>query len=526
MGNSVVFIAYEERENLGVRYMVSVLSGAGYQVEVIDFRKSRPVILQVLQKQQPLLVGFSVVFEDHIYDFRDLAKYLRDQGIGHHFCAGGQFASLRPEVLFEIIPWLDSIVRFEGEHTILDLVNAIHSDTDWKEVTGISYMQNGTAIHNPLRPLEKDLDQFPFPQRPEASEYLLGKKYATLIAGRGCIYNCIFCNCREFYRLPPGPIKRIRDPARVAEEIEILQHEKDCSVFLFQDDDFPVSIGGKSSWIEQFCKNLADKHLSGKILWKINCRTDEVEAEVFEFMKHHGLFRVFLGFEEGTDSGLEWMNKKLTVSDHIRAVDILKDLGIGIEFGFMLFHPRTTYDSLRKNLRFLENISADGYMPVTFNKMLPYFETRIEKELKRTGRLKGNPGSLDYDLEPRSLNDLQAFVFDSFQHWLNPSHGLASMAKWAEICLSVFEYYFGTRKATKYLSGELVMLVADANRYMIHMLRTLSPLFERSDFSPVHSDELQQYSEEISKTQLDLNKHIQKIIGNTELLYLSRQLLT
>lgn len=525
MGKSVVFIANEERENLGVRYMFSVLSGAGYQIKVIDFRKPRSVILEVLQRQQPLLTGFSLIFENHIYDFRDLVVFLRDQGIGHHFCAGGHFASLRPEMLFEIIPWLDSIVRFEGERTILDLVNKIHSGTGWKKVTGISYMQNGTMIHNPLRPLEKDLDQFPFPDRSKMPEYVFGKKYATLIAGRGCIYNCIFCNCREFYRLPPGPIKRIRDPAWVAEEIEFLHHEKDCSVFLFQDDDFPVSIGGKSTWIEKFCKNLADKNLPGKIMWKINCRTDEVEAGVFEFMKHHGLFRVFLGFEEGTDPGLEWMNKKLTVSDHIRAVDILKGLGIGIEFGFMLFHPRTTYDSLRKNLRFLENICSDGYLPVTFNKMLPYFETRIEKEMKIAGRLKGVPGSLDYDLLPRSLNDFQTFVFDSFQHWLNPAHGLASMAKWAEIHLSVFEYYFGTRKATEYLSSELAVLVADANRYMINMLRKLSVLFERSDLSPVHPDELIPYREDIAETQLDLRQRLQEIIGNTELLYLSRQLL-
>ncbi len=98
-------------------------------------------------------------------------------------------------------------------------------------------------------------------------------------------------------------------------------------------------------------------------------------------MKHHGLFSVFLGLEDGTDSGLLRMNKRLKVSDHLSAVHILKNLGIGLDFGFMLFQPATTFTSFRENLKFLGFICDDGYMPVTFLKMLPYMETKIKNEL-------------------------------------------------------------------------------------------------------------------------------------------------
>ncbi|MDZ7634714.1 MAG: hypothetical protein U5L72_09970 [Bacteroidales bacterium] len=41
-----------------------------------------------------------------------------------------------------------------------------------------------------------------------------------------------------------------------------------------------------------------------KILWKINCRPDEIDAESFAMMKQHGLFLAFIGLEDGTDDGL------------------------------------------------------------------------------------------------------------------------------------------------------------------------------------------------------------------------------
>jgi len=125
-GNSVVLIAFEERENLGVRYMAAVLSEAGHQACIIDFRREKEDILEELISRDSILVGFSIIFEEHIYNFRDLIAFLRDNGIDSHFTAGGHYASLEPAALYETIPSLDSIVRFEGEHTLLDLVNHLH----------------------------------------------------------------------------------------------------------------------------------------------------------------------------------------------------------------------------------------------------------------------------------------------------------------------------------------------------------------------------------------------------------------
>ena len=244
--NSVVFVAFEQRENLGIRYMHAILSEAGYDVHIIDFRKEKSEILRELQILDPLAVGFSVIFENHLYEFQKLMEYLRDSGIKCHFTAGGHFASLRPVELFTLFSSVDSIVRFEGEHTILVLMNRLQQQKEWSGIHGISFLKEGEVVHTPLRALEPDLDSFPFPFRSGLKEFALGKKYATLIAGRGCVYHCAFCDIREFYGQPPGPVKRIRKPEMVVKEMEHLYKEHDCSVFLFQDDDFPVAVSRNS----------------------------------------------------------------------------------------------------------------------------------------------------------------------------------------------------------------------------------------------------------------------------------------
>ncbi len=238
--NPVVIVAIEEEDNLGVRYIASVLIKAGYVVKILDFQLANWKIYNKIIEFDSLIIGFSIIFQSHIHKFADLIKFLRSKGISCHFTAGGQYPSLRPKELFELIPDLNSIVLFEGEYTFLELVKSIYNNNKWKKLNGICYKENGSIVTNPLRGLEKDLDKFPIPFRPGLMTYALGKKYATLIAGRGCYHNCTFCNTRSFYSKPPGPVKRIRKPELVVREMKLLYKKFGCTIFIFQDDDFPV----------------------------------------------------------------------------------------------------------------------------------------------------------------------------------------------------------------------------------------------------------------------------------------------
>ena len=513
----VVFIAFTEHDNLGIGYMTAVLKEAGYSTGIVDFRKDKKEILEELANSRPLVVGFSVIFENHIYEFEKLILFLRKNGIDCHFTAGGHFASLRPEELFRLAPSLDSIVRFEGEYTLLQMAGCLKAGTHWKAIQGISYPDKGNMIHNPLRELERDLDQFPFPVRSTPKKYAQRKKQATLVAGRGCVYQCTFCDIREFYSQPPGSVKRVRNPVKVVAEMVQLHEENEVSIFLFQDDDFPVKSRSHPDWIIQFCTSLSDTYLAGKIMWKINCRPDEIDRESFELMRQHGLFRVYLGIEDGTDSGLKAMNKKLNAADHLEGIKILKELGILIDYGFMLFQPETSYQSLNENLNFLESICKDGYMPAKFLKMMPYLETEIEKTLRKQGRLKGIPGFLDYDFRDESMNDFYKFVMSCFRHWLNSGEGFSNMASWAANYLAVYYYFNHAHPGINKCRNELRQVISQANIFLITTMKHLSAKFQSGQYDLDDDPELLELKENIEVKHLDYLEQMKAMITKTEL---------
>jgi len=478
----VFLVAFGEEENLGVGYLMSVLNEAGISTRMIDFRYDNVEILASIRRHDPIVIGFSLIFEVYIEEFTQLIRYLRKSGINCHFTAGGYYASLHPDDLLRMIPELDSIIRFEGEYTLLELVDCLRTNTDWRRVKSLAYSENGGVIRTHLRKLEKDLDRFPFPYRRPLREYASGRLYSTLIAGRGCIYNCSFCNTREFYSQAGGPLKRIRRPESVVNEMHRLNTEKRCSVFLFQDDDSPVRTEGGNVWMRSFCLELERRGLLNKVIWKINCRPDEIDADTFSLMKNHGLFLVFIGLEDGTDEGLTKLNKRMTVASSLQGISILRQLNIDFDYGMMLFQPETDFSSLRENLKFIQSICSDGHIPLTFLKLLPYFDTQVEKELREAGRLMGQPGGLDYNFRSESLDACWSAVSECFAQWLWGRQGVVNLAKWVRNCLAVSDFFGNHKAAIDEYREEYRDTVTRSNLYLGETLTEFFDYYESGDY--------------------------------------------
>jgi anaerobic magnesium-protoporphyrin IX monomethyl ester cyclase len=469
-------------ENHGIGYMRSFLLQAGFRTRVLDLQKGKRHILRIIREIEPEIIGFSVIFQSHITELIELAAYLRKEGIKCHFTAGGHYASLRYNELFKSFPYLDSIVRFEGEYTILDLVKKVRSKNNWRGIDGLVHKRDGQIIVNRPRPAEKDLDRLPFPVRRPLRRFAFNLRFATIIAGRGCVHNCTFCNTQEYYHQMMGPKKRMRDPQMVVREMEYLHKKRNCSIFLFDDDDFPVSLGKGTGWITRFCKNLADAELDKKILWKINCRPDEVDEHNFRLMKKHGLFHVFIGIEDGTDAGLKRLNKHITSLHNLASINTIKKLKIGLDFGFMLFQPWTTFESLKENLYFLMKVCSDGYTSVSFNKLLPLYATKVESELLKDGRLKMTDGRIDYEFLQESMNYYYTFVMTCFHEWLTDKYGVVNVSKWARNYLDVYPHYFVNTPEIRKYHRKIRKIISESNIFAIGTLIELAEYFETENF--------------------------------------------
>ena len=71
------------------------------------------------------------------------------------------FPALAISIVSNGVPDIDSIVRFEGEMTLIELSDHISTGRDWRGITGIAYQQSGEIVANELRPLVPDLESWP-----------------------------------------------------------------------------------------------------------------------------------------------------------------------------------------------------------------------------------------------------------------------------------------------------------------------------------------------------------------------------
>jgi radical SAM superfamily enzyme YgiQ (UPF0313 family) len=480
----VVLIGFQRHSNLGLGYLAATLQRGGYSVTIFDFEAEREQVLKAVRALDPILIGFSLIFQSYIEWFGSLIHYLRENGVDCHFIMGGHFPSLSYQRTLELIPELDSVARFEGEETLLDLVGHLSTGRDWRGLDGLAFRNRESVVATPMRHLVEDLDSLPYPVRTFDRNTILGRNAAPLLASRGCVRTCSFCSIHMFYRTAPGKVVRTRKPAEVAREMRFLLEEHDITVFLFQDDDFPLFGTVWRRWAREFIAELHRNRLPGRVAWKINCRADAVEPQLFAEMREAGLYMVYMGLESGTEEGLKILHKQITVEQNIRAVEILKEIGLIFEFGFMLLDPSSTFESVRKNLDFLRKIVGDGSAGATFGRMAPYDGTPIKDELEKAGRLRGDVCKPDYDfLDPRLTLFYDEIVnIIDVTGWTHSLRALSPQLNFAWNEVAIVEHLFPRVPGLAAYKKGLRDITRESNEILIRIIEDTSYAF--SDARP------------------------------------------
>jgi radical SAM superfamily enzyme YgiQ (UPF0313 family) len=473
-------------------YLASVLQERGHQVQMIDVRDGPEKISQRLARRQPLVVGFSLIFQVFLPQFRRVASFLRASGVTSHFTIGGHFPSLCHDEVLAQFPELDSVVRYEGEITLTELVERLVQRRDWRDVPGIVYLREGEIVETEPRPLVQDLDSLPFPYRPFDPEQIGGFPTLPLLASRGCARRCSFCSIHTFYRTAPGKVVRVRKPAKVIEEMLYLHRHHGVRVILFQDDDFPLwgSVGRR--WADELVSRMYDAGLVERLLWKISCRAEYIEHDLFTKLRDAGLFLVYMGIESGTEEGLKVLNKQMTVEQNIQAIETLKQLGIQVSYGFMLFDPSSSFESVRENLRFLRRMVGDGRAAATFSRMLPYGGTPIRDTLKKEGRLRGDLTRPDYDFLDRRLNEYHRLLVPTVRPWIY-KQGLSYELNYAwDELETVSRLARGVQWTDEYRAA-LCGLTAESNERLFRHVEDSLDAFEQGDRSKLNPAQAIEY---------------------------------
>lgn len=460
----ILLIGYEEGENLGLRSMKSFLGQHGISAEIEPYSSGkRERILEVCLNLNPAIIGFSLIFQRFLPDFTGLIGYLRENGVGGHFTIGGHYPSVESLQVLELIPGLDSVVRCEGEHTILELFHYLQSRSDLKGVKGITYRNGASVRINEPRTLIENLDDMPFPGREKCAYTVSGLGLSTILSSRGCFYDCSFCSIRRFYREAHGPLRRTRSPANLVDEMELLYNKLGTRIFIFEDDDFYARNKLQNRWVDEFLEELSRRNMDSQIAWRMSCRIDDIDEEMLSRMIGAGLMCLYIGIEAGNDNSLKVYNKMYTVEQVKSSVAVLEKLRLCYEYGFMLLNPYCTIETIREDIQFLKEISASGLALAHFTKMIPYAGTPVEARLKEEGRLIGAPVSPDYRYLDPKIELLEHFLHEAFSYRNFNNDGLVEKLRHMKLCVSLWNRFYPDAMDGSNCSGKVQDFIRRAN---------------------------------------------------------------
>jgi len=369
-----------------VAYLAGALRGAGFaDVHFIDAMTddlSEDELRARLTAMQPDIVGTTAI-TPAIYIAEQTLQLAQEVCPDAITILGGVHATFMYKQVLTEAPWIDAIVRGEGEEIIVELVRAI-GDGRWPQqrhsIKGIAYRSGREIVATPAAPTVKNLDGI----NPDWNvldwdkyQYIpLNKRVAIPNMARGCPFTCSFCSQWKFWR-----DYRVRDPKKVVDEIENLVTEHGVGFFILADEE--PTINRKK--FNEFCDELIARGLPDKVQWGINTRVTDIlrDEHNLKHWRKAGLVHVSLGTEAAAQMKLDLFNKETRVDDNRRAIELLKKADIFVEAQFIVGLENETAATLEETYRFAREWDPDlanwsMYTPWPFTPLFQELGDKVE----------------------------------------------------------------------------------------------------------------------------------------------------
>ena len=376
----------------------------GVEVKIIDcppLKIGWRSLRGILEAEKPDFVGAG---EEALYNHEalrlfSLAKEINPRAIT---IAGGHFFSWMVDYGLNNRS-LDIIVRFEGEETAVDLMNALLRGGDLSQVKGIAYKEKGRIIRNPLRSLAADLDKLPIaafdlmPMGKYSPFGYLWPQSVTLEHSRGCIDKCSFCSLWTFWgkqvntdvekgQLEVMPRYRTKSVARTLEEVDLVYKKFNRRYIIWADPTFNMD----PKWTNEFCEGLLKRNYKDLYWWAF-LRADyllrDERAGILEKMVKAGLVHPLIGVERGCTEDLRKLSKSVYTGELVKQVfHIFKNKYPQIfrQGTFVTCLPFDTRESMLSLVEFAKDIDMDY---PAFHPVAPVPGTYIYNEAKANNLL-------------------------------------------------------------------------------------------------------------------------------------------
>jgi len=353
----VTFI-YPGFESIGVGYLSAVLKQGGHEThlsldplifsdtivhnetlsKIFDWHEY--VIKDVIESK-PNLLALSVATDTYQWAIR-YARELKEL-INVKTVFGGIHVSTMPEQVI-MNDAVDYIVLGEGEYPLLDLVNSLEKGEGDKSIPNVWFKEDSHIIKNDVRPLIKDLDTLPTPDKDlffRTSPHL-GRYLYWTSSSRGCMFRCTFCSnnvLKDLYK-KKGRYQRRRSVENMVSELEEAKKKYPFTRVFFADETFNYDV----DWLEEFAEKYP-KRVGKPYFCQIH--PNLVNKETVKFMKKSMCYSAELGVETLNDQlRRDVLHRRETLEDIKNAVNMLEENDIRCSVEHLLGIPGQTMDDV------------------------------------------------------------------------------------------------------------------------------------------------------------------------------------
>ena len=367
-------------------YLTGALRAAGYDdihfIDAMTNDLSEEVVGQRLRELAPDMVGVTAITPS-IYVAERVLEIAKEVCPAAVRVMGGVHATFMYKQVLSEAPWVDVIVRGEGEEILVNLVNTIAAG-EWPSkrhtIKGLAFREDDRITATEAAPTVKNLDAIqPDWSLLEWEKYIyvpLGVRVAIPNMARGCPFTCSFCSQWKFWR-----DYRIRDPKKVVDEIERLVEDHQVGFFILADEEPTIN---RKKFVA-FCEELIARGLPDRIKWGINTRVTDIlrDEALLPLYRKAGLVHVSLGTEAAAQLRLNRFNKETKIEDNRRAIELLRKADIFIEAQFIVGLENETAETLEETYQMAKAWDPDlanwaMYTPWPFSQLFQDLGDKVE----------------------------------------------------------------------------------------------------------------------------------------------------
>ncbi len=427
---------------LGLALIAAIMEKQGHQVIILDANTPgfSPEALKASIAAADI-VGLTAMTPT-IGTALDIAKQVKQFRPEVKLIIGGPHVTLMAEETLAIAPFIDVIVRGEGDESSVELMQAFDGSQDISEIQGISFIKEGKIVHNPSRTAFTEMDALPYPAyhllpiktyRPHPPHGMY-TPFAAMVTSRGCPYRCAYCSKPVF-----GSKFRAQSAERVVAEMEYVNKRFGVREIAFYDDSFTID----KKRVHAIADLILQKGL--KIAWTCETRVNLVDKELLQHMKQAGCYAIAYGIETAAPEIMKVIQKDITLEQVEQAVRAHHEIGLQVVGYFMLGSPGETPETIMQTVNFAKKLKVDF---AQFSITTPFPATELY-DIYMKGRKEppkwedfvyaaaGSPTTPVFESDKLTREDLKMWVSKAYRlFYLRPGYvwqRLMRCTSWAEI---------------------------------------------------------------------------------------------